>query len=171
MEKTKLLTFSALIILLSTSMMAASALTTTVPTFTLNFQTNRLQFVLPQETTFAGTITTTGSVRVWVSDPNQAQIINIGIIDKTAIFNFQATQNGTYTINFENDLHNPIQVTFSYETNPPLLGNNNSTGKTFSMLQLTEIIAAIVLASLLIFIIIRRINKNRKSSTIKTAEN
>ena len=90
MKKTKLLISTASAVLLLASLMAVSAFATTVPTFTLSASSNQLQYVLPEGTTFNGTISTTGSVRVWVSAPSYAEIVNLGIIDKTTTFGFVA---------------------------------------------------------------------------------
>ena len=144
-------------VLLLASLTVVSAFATTVPTFTLSASSNQLQYVLPAGTTFNGTISTTGDVRFWVSDPNYAEIVNLGIIDKTATFSFVATQNGTYTLNFENDMPSTIQVTFSYVTNPVIPGSNNSTGISQSYLLITVIIA--VLGSFLIIFVLHRKSK------------
>jgi hypothetical protein len=160
MKKTKLMASAVLTALLFASLMVFSASATTVPTFTLSASSNELQYVLPQGTIFNGTISTTGSVRFWVSDPNFTEIVNLGIIDNTATFSFVAPQNGTYTLNFENDLSNTIQVTFSYVTNPVIPGSNNP-GISQSYLIITVIIA--VVGSLLIIFIMRRKSKIKPS--------
>ena len=90
MKKTKLLTFAALIALLLTSFMPFSAFAVTVPSFTLSPSSNQLQqfqYVLPSGTTFNGSVSTTGDVQVWVNSP-EAEIVNLGIIDKTTAFSF-----------------------------------------------------------------------------------
>ncbi|MGD0644207.1 MAG: hypothetical protein ABSA75_04815 [Candidatus Bathyarchaeia archaeon] len=155
MKKTKLLTSTALVVLLLTPLIVLSAFATPVSAFTLDsFSSTNVQYVLPQGTTFNGSITATGSVRFFVIAPNGTEIVDLGIIDKTTTFSFLAQQNGSYTLNFENDLPNSIQVTFSYVTNPKISGDNNSTGISSSYLLLTISIAA--LASLLIILILRR---------------
>jgi hypothetical protein len=167
MKKTKILPLAALAVLLLTSVTSLSVFATAEPTFTLNFSSKQLQYVLPQGTTFNGTISTTGSVRFWVNAPNEAQIVNLGIIDKTTTFSFLAKQNGTYKLNFENDMPNSIQVTFSYTTDPQIPTNDNSTG-----LPLTYILIPIIIAGLIgIFIIslLRRKNKIQ-TSTAQNAE-
>jgi len=146
---------SALTVLLFASLMGATVFATTVPTFTLSASSKQLQYVLPQGTTFNGTIATTGSVQFWVNSPNEFEIINLGIIDKTTTFSFVATQNGTYTLNFENDMSNSIQVTLSYVTNPVIPGSSNPTGISPSYLLLITVVVA-VLASFLIIFILRR---------------
>ena len=155
-----------LAVLLLASLMAVSAFATTVPTFTLSASSNQLQYVLPAGTTFNGTIATTGSVQFWVSAPNYLEIVNLGIIDKTTSFSFVAPQNGTYTLNFENDMSNSIQVTFSYVTNPVIPGSNNLTGISQGYLLITVIIA--VLGSLLIIFIIHRNSKIQTSAVHNT---
>ena len=145
---------SALTVLLFASLMGTAVFATTVPTFTLSASSKQLQYVLPQGTTFNGTIATTGSVQFWVNSPNEFEIVNLGIIDKTTTFSFVATQNGTYTLNFENDMSNSIQVTLSYETNPAIPGSS-STGISPSYLLLITVVVA-VLASFLIIFILRR---------------
>jgi len=150
------------IVILLTSLASLSALATTYPTFTLSASSNQLQFALPQGTTFNGTISTTGSLRFFVSDPNGREIVNLGIIDKNKTFSFVSLQSGTYLLNFENDLHNTIQVTFSYETNPELQSNSNSTGTSLIYLVIPIIIA--VVGSLLIIFVVRR--KKIKSSNV-----
>ena len=162
MKKTKFLMSTALAVLLLASLTIVSVFATTVPTFTLSASSNQLQYVLTQGSIFNGTISTTGSVQFWVSAPNYAEIVNLGIIDKTTTFGFVATQNGTYTLNFENDMPNSIQVTFSYVTNPVIPGSNNSTGISQSYLLITVIIA--VLGSFLIIFVL-----HRKSQTQTTA--
>ena len=166
MKKTKLLMSTASAVLLLASLMAVSVFATTVPTFTLSASSNQLQYVIPQGTTFNGTIATTGSVQFWVSAPNYAEIVNLGIIDKTTSFSFVAPQNGTYTLNFENDMSNSIQVTFSYVTNPVIPGSNNSTGISQSYLLITVIIA--VLGSFLIIFVLHRKSKIRPSRVHNT---
>jgi hypothetical protein len=161
MKKMKLVVDVALSVLLLTSLTAFSALATTYPTFTLSASSNQLQFALPQGTTFNGTISTTCSLRFFVSDPNGREIVNLGIIDKNTTFSFVAHQSGTYLLNFENDLHNTIQVTFSYETNPELQSNSNSTGTSLIYLVIPIIIA--VVGSLLIIFVVRRKNKIKSS--------
>jgi hypothetical protein len=163
MKKMKLVVDVALVVLLLTFLTAFSALATTYPTFTLSASSNQLQFALPQGTTFNGTISTTGSLRFFVSDPNGAQIVNLGIIDKNTTFSFVSLQSGTYLLNFENDLHNTIQVTFSYETNPALQGNSNSNGTSLIYLAIPIIIA--VAGSFLIIFVVRRKSKIKSSNT------
>ena len=158
MKKTKLLISATLAVLLLASLMAVEAFATTVPAFTLSASSNQLQYMLPQGTTFNGTIATTGPVQFWVSAPNNAEIVNLGIIDKTTTFSFVATQKGTYTLNFENDMSNSIQVTFSYVTNPVIQGINPA-GISQSYLIITVIIA--VLGSILIIFIIHAKTKTR----------
>ena len=124
-------------------MMATSALAATIPTFTLTFSSKQIQYSLPQGTVFNGTISATGSLRFWVSAPNGAEIVNLGIIDNNAAFGFVAQQNGTYTLNFENDLPQQIQVTFSYETNPDVFSGRDSAGIPFTYLLIAVIIIAV----------------------------
>lgn len=157
MIKTKFLVFATLVVLLVTSMMASSAIATTIPTFTLSSSTFQLPFVLPQGTTFNGSISTSGPVRFLVSAPNGTVIINLGLIDKTESFSFVAQQTGNYTLIFENDLPNSVQVNFSYLTNPEIPGSNNSTPLSIFYLPIFIIIA--VVGSILIVFIIRRRNQ------------
>jgi hypothetical protein len=128
MKKIKVLTSIAITALLITSFMALFASATTLPAITLSASSAQLPIMLPAGTMFNGSISTTGTVRFWVNDPNGAQIVNLGLIDKTGAFSFVTNQNGNYTINFENDLTNSIQVTFSYITNPDISARNNSSG-------------------------------------------
>ena len=140
--------------MLLTPLMALSAFATTVSTFTLpSFSSTNVQCVLPLGTTFNGSIHTTGDVRFFVSAPNGFEIVDLGIIDKTATFNFTAEQNGSYTMNFENDLSNSIQVTFSYATNPMIQSGNNSTGISLDYSLMVVSIAA--LASFLIILLLQ----------------
>ena len=157
---------TALAVVLLASLMAVPAFATTVPTFTLSASSNQLQYVMPQGTIFNGTIATTGSVQFWLSAPNYAEIVNLGIIDQTTSFSFVAPQNGTYTMNFENDMSNSVQVTFSYVTNPVIPGSNNS-GISESYLLITIIIA--VLGSFLIIFVLNRKSKTSPSGVRKMA--
>jgi hypothetical protein len=160
MKKTRILTSTATTTLLIISLVALSASAATVSTFTLSSSGVRLPIMLPNGTTFNGSISTTGTVRFWVNDPNGAQIANLGLIDKATTFSFVAQQTGNYTMNFENDLPSSIQVTFSYVTNPDLSGSS-STGTPIFYLLIPIVIA--VLGCILIIYFVRRKNKNRVS--------
>ena len=137
--------------------MTLLASATALPAITLSASSAQLPIMLPTGTTVNGSISTTGTVRFWVSAPNGAQIVNLGLIDKTTTFSFVANQNGNYTMNFENGLTNSIQVTFSYITNPDISSDNNSTGIPLVYLVISIVIAA--LGSILIFFFVRRKNK------------
>ena len=139
------------------SFMALLASATTLPTITLSASSAQLLIMLPTGTMFNGSISTTGTVRFWVSAPNGAQIINLGLIDKAEKISFVANQNGNYTLNFENSLTDSIQVTLSYVTDPDISSGNNSTGIHPVYLLLSIVIA--VLGSILIIFFIRCKNK------------
>ncbi len=90
-------------------------------------------------------------IRFWVTAPNGAEIVNLGIIDKAGSFGFVAQQNGTYTFNFENDLPGTVQVTFTYAANPEL--PNDGTGVPLSYIVIIG--SAAVVGSLLIIFVVR----------------
>ena len=155
---------SSLLLVLAITTLPASA--TTIPTFTLSAQSSQLKYALPAGTTFNGSISTTGTIRFWVSDPNGFQIVNLGLIDQEATFSFVAQQAGNYTLNFENDLPNPIQVTFSYETNPDISTDNPTS---IPPIYLTIPIAIAVIGSVLIIGLARLKRKQRlKTASPKT---
>jgi hypothetical protein len=89
-----------------------------------------------------------------VSAPNGNIIINLGLIDKTTTFTFTAQQTGNYTLTFENDLPNSVEVTFSYVTNPDISGGSNSAGIPLIYIPIFIIIA--VFGSILILFFARR---------------
>jgi hypothetical protein len=160
MKTTKKITCTALTAaLLMLTLMALSASATTVPTFTVT-SISQLPITLPAETTFNGSILTSGTIRFWVSSPSRAQIVNLGLVDDVAAFSFVAEQAGNYTFNFENGLpnSNPVEVTFSFVTDPEIDDNSGSTGLSFEyLLPIMAVIA--VVGSILIFFLIRRKNK------------
>ena len=148
--------------LLIIPLMALSAFATTIPAFTVS-SSSQLQIVLPAGTTFNASISVTGTLRFWVSDPNGAQIINLGLIDKLTAFGFVAQHSGNYTLNFENDVphSDPIQVSFSYTTNPDISGSDNSTGISLGYLAISIIIT--VLGSILIIFLVQRKTKKQRA--------
>ncbi len=158
MKKTAL-AYAVLAALLLASFGASSVVAATSQTFTLSASTNQLTYVMHSGTIFNGTVATTGMVRVWVSAPSGAEIVNLGVIDKTTTFGFVAPQNGTYAVNFEDDLSNTIQVTFSYVSNPAVQDNNNSSGISLTFAVVTVVIA--VVGSALIIFLLRRQNKTQ----------
>lgn len=137
--------------------MALLASATTLPVITLSASSAQLPISLPKGTLFNGSISTTGTVRFWVNAPNGAQIVNLGLIDKTKTFSFIAQQNGNYTLNFENDLTKSIQITFSYVTDPDISSGNDSTGIPIIYLMISIVIA--ILGSILIIFFVRRKNR------------
>ena len=141
--------------------LSVSASTATFPTFTLSSSSTQLHYVLPIGTQFNGSILTTGPVRFFASAPNGTIIVNLGLIDKTTTFSFNAQQTGNYTLNFENDLPNSIQVTFSYVTKPDISSGSNSGGIPIFYLPIFIIIA--VFGSIIILFGARR--KYKRQST------
>lgn len=160
MKKTEILTCTVLTMLMTMPLMVFSASATSVPTFSVS-SLSQLHIAVPAGTTFSGSISTSATLRFWVSAPNGAQIVNLGLIDAPTTFSFVAQQTGNYTLNFENDVphSNPIQVDFSYKTNPELPGSNNSSGIPISYLAIAVIIT--IFGSILIILLIHRKNKKR----------
>jgi len=148
---------ASLFLVVAITTLFASA--TSIPTFTLSAQSSQLNYALPAGTTFSGSISTTGTIRFWVSDPQGVQIVNLGLIDQEAAFGFAAKQVGNYTLNFENDLPTAVQVTFSYETSPEI-STNNYTFIPLAYLSLP--IAVAVIGSVLIFILLYFLQKKNK---------
>ena len=160
MKKIKALTSAVLVAMLIMPLMAFSASATTVPAFNVS-STSQLQIALPAGTTFNGSISSSGTLRFWASAPNGDQIVNLGLIDKPTEFSFIAQQTGNHTLNFENDLPHsgPIQVNFSYTTNPDISGSNNSAGIPLVYLAISIIIT--VLGSILIIFLVHRKTKKQ----------
>jgi hypothetical protein len=156
MQKVKNLAPIVASLFLFAAIATLSASATSIPTFTLSAQSSQLNFALPAGTTFNGSISTTGTIRFWVSDPQGFQIVNLGLIDQKATFGFVAQQIGNYTLNFENDLPAAVQVTFSYETSPEVPINNS---KFIPLVYLSIPIAVAIIGSVLIFVLLRRKRK------------
>ena len=157
MRKVKNLICIAASLLLVLALTTLSASATTIPVFTLSTQSSQIKYALPAGTMFNGSISTTGTIRFWVSDSNGVQIVDLGLIDHEATFGFVAQQAGNYTLNFENDFPNPVQVTFSYETNPEIPINNSTT---IPLIYLTIPFAIAVIGSVLIIVLVRRKRKD-----------
>ena len=166
MKKPKLLIFTMMTAFFILPLLFSSV-SATVSTFTVS-PASQIQFVLPQGTIFNGSISTSSTVRFWVSAPDGAQIVNLGLIDQSTTFSFVATQGGNYTMNFENGIPyaNPPQVTFTYSTTPDVT-SNNSTGIPFTYLLATVIIA--VCGAVLIVLLVRRKNKDQDSESDEVA--
>ncbi len=163
MKRSKFLVSATLAIFMLTSLtiLSASATSATFPTFTLSKSSTQLHYVLPVGTQFNGSISTTGPVRFFVSEPNGTVIVNLGLIDRTATFSFISQQTGNYTLNFENELSSTVQVTFSYVTNPDI-SNGNSAG--VPPIYLPIFIIVTVVGCIVILFIGRRKNKNLSDS-------
>ena len=169
MKKIKFLISATLagLMLISLMILSASASTATFPTFTLSSSSTQLHYALPENTQFNGSISTTGPVRFLASSPNGTVIVNLGLIDEATTFSFTAQQTGNYTLNFENDLPNSIQVTFSYVTNPDISGGSNSEGIPLIYLPILIIIA--VFGSIIILFVTRCKYKNYPITDHNTA--
>jgi hypothetical protein len=124
MNRTRILTVTALMLLVATSFLLLTAQAATTETFTVTQRTYQITYNLPAETTFNASLSTTATVRVWVSDQNGSIITNLGLVDSTANFSFVATKEGNYYVYFENPLSNTASVTFTYQTDPELPSSN-----------------------------------------------
>jgi hypothetical protein len=159
MPKTKLMMFTVLTLILMLPFMVVSGSASTVSTFTV-YQSSQIQFVIPTGTIFNGSFSVTSTVRFWVNAPDGTQIVNLGLIDSTAIFGFVAKERGNYTMNFENDLPNAnhSQVTFSYATNPELPESGNS-----AIIPVTYWIAIVLIVVVgVVLIVVLRYRKDRE---------
>jgi hypothetical protein len=148
---------------------APSASATTVPLFALQpFHASYLVYNLPEGTTFNGSISTTGDVRVVVNNPNNAQIVNLGVIYQATTFTFNATQNGNYTIYFENDLNEAVDISFSYVTNSPIPSTTSPFPISISELLTILSIVAIAVILILRFALRRSQTSSRSNPIAKT---
>ncbi len=171
MQKYKLPVFAVLVLLLVLPFTVFSASATTVSTFTVS-QSSQIQFLLPAGTTFNGSISVSGTLRFWVNAPSGNQIVNLGLIDQSEMFSFEAQEDGNYTMNFENGLPyaNPVQVTFSYTTNPDVTSNDNSTG--IPLTYWLAILLIVIVGVVLIVVLRYRKDRNRVSNDYgETASN
>jgi hypothetical protein len=163
MNKTRAITIIILATLAS-SLMATCVSASTTETFTVSQATQRYTIELPQGAIFNGSLTTTGTVRVWVNDANGTQLANLGLVDTNGQFSFVATHEGNYYVNFENNLANTVQVTFTYQTNPEL---ETSSALPVFLLPIVAIIIASV--CIVLVIVIRRKFKDDPAAQPKTA--
>jgi len=163
MKRIRFLTFAVLafLMLMLLTTLSASATTATFPTFTLSASSTQLHYDLPLNTQFNGSISTTGPVRFFVSDPKGMVIVNLGLVDKAATFSLVSNQTGNYTMNFEDDMPNTIQVSFSYVTNPDIAGGNSGG---LSLVYLPIFVFVVVFGSIIIIVVGRRRNKDQVES-------
>ena len=97
MKKTRLFT-GLLATLLAISLVAFPAFATTTKSFTIpQLSTTFFTLTLPQGTQMNGSVTPESSVRFFINDPQENEIVNLGIINQTTTFAFTATQDGNYT--------------------------------------------------------------------------
>jgi len=149
--------------LLLLSLLVSMATAATTETFTVAPpSTTQYTFNLPKDTTFNGSVSTSGTIRLWVSNSSGAQIVNLGLITGSAKFSFVANVDGNYSVNFEDDLPNPAQVTFTYDTNPQIPSTDSSI---IPLSYLPIFIAIVVLGSLIILVLFRKNKKSNRSET------
>lgn len=153
MNKTRTVTVTALTLLIAASFFILTAQASTTENFTVTQTTYQITFNLPAGTTFNGSISTTNTVRVWVSDANGSLIANPGLVDSTASFSFVAAKEGNYYVNFENPMSNSASVTFTYQTDPELPSGDSSL---LPFWLLPVFIAVTVVGVIVIFYFSRR---------------
>lgn len=129
--------------------------------FSLSAETAQYRYLLPAGTTFNGTINTSGTIRFWASDPNGNQIVNLGLVDDSGSFSFVAQEYGNYTLNFESNMLNsdPVQVTFTYLTNPDI-----TSGAPSSPLNTVLISAVIIVVGSALIIVFIRFRNRKKTA-------
>ncbi len=165
MQKSKVVTIVAIIAMLSISTFTLTASATNVPSFTVT-ELSQLPIELPAGTTFNGTVASNGLIRVWVVAPEGAQGISLGIVDKPTDFGFVAAKEGNYTVFFENGAHgsSPVQVNFSFTTNPDITGDDQQSG--IQLINIAAIVVVGVVGSVLIFVTIRRGERRKQRSQV-----
>lgn len=127
MNKPRTLTFAVLTVLLATSVFLFTAqAAATSESFTVTQSTYQVTFNLPADTSFNGSLSTSGTVRVWVSDQNGSLIANPGLVDSSASFSFKAAKDGSYYVYFENPMSSTASVTFTYQTDPDVTSGDSS---------------------------------------------
>lgn len=142
-----------LIVSLSLTSLTSAAVTTN---FSITGSIKQIPINLPAGTIFNGTITATGTIRVWASDANGSLVANPGLVDNQGQLNFIAVKGGVYTLSFENNLPDTVQVTFSYQTDPDTSGENTSV---LPISYLPVFIIVTVVGCILIIYFARRKNK------------
>lgn len=165
MQKAKLLTITTLSAILALSALVLAASATNVPSFAVT-ELSELPIQLPAGTTFNGSIAASGLIRVWVVAPQGAQGISLGIIDKPTDFGFVATKEGNYTVYFENGAFgsSPVQVNFSFTTDPDISGNDQQLG--IPLIYIAAVAAVGVVGSILIFFTIRQGERRKQQSQV-----
>jgi hypothetical protein len=153
MNRTRTLTFATLTLIIAASFLVLTVQAATTETFTVKQSTYQVTFNLPVDTTFNGSVSTTSTVRVWVTDGNGSLITNLGLVDSTANFSFITTKEGNYYVNFENPLSSSASVTFTYQTDPDV---TSSSAPILPFWLLPVFIAVTVAGCILIFYFSRR---------------
>ena len=171
MKETRLLT-ELLATLLMVSLVAFPAFGTTTRSFIIpQLSTTFFTLTLPEATKMNGSVFPEGSVRFFINDPQGNEIINLGIIDKTTTFEFTATQNGNYTLSFENGQLSSTTVSLSYDTQPEIPSNTSSpTLISFSDLVTIISIAAILIILALSIVLHRQRKKQETPNSSSFAE-
>jgi hypothetical protein len=162
MKKKKLFPTILLTILALAPFMTPSAFATTIPLFTVQpYSASYIIYTLPEGTAFNGSISTTGDVRVFVSNPSNVEIVNLGIINQATTFTFTATQNGNYTLCFENDLNNAVDISFSYVTDPAIPNNTNSPFP----IPFSDLLTIIGIVAIAVILILRFALRHKQTSS------
>lgn len=163
MQNSKTATYTTLTILLIIICLTPLVSAATTSTFTIAASTKQILLDLPSGTIFNSTINTSATIRVWASDKNGSLVANSGLIDNNAQLNFVAPNDGIYTFNFENNLGNSASVTFTYQTNPDVTGDNSSI---LPITYLPIFIAITIVGIFLIFYLTRKNHKNSKQEAV-----
>ena len=165
MQKSKLATIVTIIAMLTISIFTLTSSATNVPSFTVT-GLSQLPIELPAGTIFNGTVAANGLIRVWVVAPEGAQGLSLGIVDKPTDFGFVAAKEGNYTVFFENGAlgSSPVQVNFSFTTNPDITGENPQSG--MPLIDIAAVVVVGVVGSVLIFVTIRRGERRKQRSQV-----
>jgi hypothetical protein len=171
MKMTRLLTeLSATLLVISLVAFPGFATTTkslTIPQLSTTFFT----LTLPQGTKMNGSVTPESSVRFFINNPLGNEIVDLGIVNTTTTFAFTATQDGNYTLSFENGQLNSITMWFSYETQPEI-PSNASSPTPLSLSELVTIISIVaIIAVLTLSLVLRRQRKKQEMPNSQLLEN
>jgi hypothetical protein len=158
MNKIRPLTFAVLALLLAASCLMLTAQAATTENFTVKQSTYQVTFNLPADTAFNGSLSTTATVRVWVSGDNGSLITNLGLVDSSASFSFKTAKDGNYYVNFENPLPTTASVTFTYQTDPDVTSGNS----TLLPFWLLPVFVTVTIVGCVLIIFLSRRRKHSK---------
>jgi uncharacterized membrane protein YjgN (DUF898 family) len=167
MKALRLLTGAFLVALILITFPLATTHASNVETFAVSgLSTTAIRLTLSNGTQVNGTISTNGNIRFFINNPHGEEIYDLGIVSVSVQFSFKATEDGNYSLNFQNGHLDTANVDFIFD-----YSGQTPNGTTSSVIPINVLVTVVSVVCLGIILGLATFQRHRSKKNLSQPEN